>query len=596
MMEELYKGIKEKIENFPDSPGVYLFIDYTGKVIYVGKAKNLRKRVMSYLTDDSPKAKYILRKSKDVNYYVTDSETEALILESVLIKKYKPIMNVQLRDDKQYPLLKLTLNEEYPRLIKTRRFEDDGAKYLGPYPQSSTVRETISLVKKIFNLRSCNWNLPKSKPKRPCLNYYIGNCKAPCQGYVSKEEYWDMVKDVLSFLEGKYEKIIEKLFVEMKNYSDKLEFEKAAKVRDKIKTLQNLGERQKIISFNNENKDLIQLYIEDHKAKILVYLVREGKLIEKRIFTLNLSYDFVKDEIIRAFILQYYLNREIPDIIVIPQEISYEDFDIIKYLSDKRGAPVNLRLPINEDESKLLEMALKDLSMESLKSEKVWSALIELQKLFGLDDIPLSIEGFDISNLQGKEAVGSKVFFFKGFPDKDRYRRFKIKYVEESPNDFLMLQEVLRRRLRRVDEDPLADIVLIDGGKGQLSSAMEVFNEIGIKPKLIIALAKENEEIFLPNRSKPIILPKDSHALHLLQQVRDEAHRFAISYHRKLHRKKILEPSLMKIPGVGDKRWKILMEHFSSIEDIKKASLEDLKNIPGIPEKVAEKIYMYFNR
>lgn len=595
MQEEHVLELKKRIENFPESPGVYIFYDSSGKVIYVGKAKNLKKRVYSYLNDDSPKSRYILKRAKNIDYYVTDSEKEALILEAVLIKRHKPIMNVQLKDDKQYPILKFTLNEEYPRLVLVRKFEEDGSKYYGPYTQSRVVRETISTVKKLFNLRSCNWNLPYMKPKRPCLNFYIGNCKAPCQGYISKEEYWEIVRDVLSFLEGKYEEIIDRFYLQMQEYSMNLEFEKAAKMRDKIKILKSINEKQKIISFNNEDKDFIQLYIEDHKAKILVYLIREGKLIEKRIFSINLPHEYIKEEVIESFLIQYYSIREIPDEVVVPFIPKEEDINITEFLSEKKGFRVIIRTPKDEDEEKMMDMALKDLNIESIKSEKVWLALLELQKIFNLPDIPTSIEGFDISNLQGKEAVGSKVYFYKGYPDKTKYRRYKIKYTEEAPNDYLMLQEVVKRRLKKIEEEPLADIVLIDGGKGQLNVVLEVFKEYNIEPKCILALAKEKEEIFIPKREMPIILPDNSPALHLLQQVRDEAHRFAVSYHRKLHRKKLLDSILIKIPGVGHKRMKILLEHFSKIEDIRDASLEDLKKIPGISESVAKKIYAYFH-
>ncbi|ACI20004.1 excinuclease ABC subunit UvrC [Dictyoglomus thermophilum] len=587
--------LKQKVENFPESTGVYIFYDHSGKVIYVGKAKNLRKRVLSYFNDDSPKSNYILKKAKNIEFYITDTETEALILESVLIKKYRPIMNVQLRDDKQYPMLKLTLYEEYPRLVLARRFEDDGARYYGPYTQSGTVRETISMVKKIFNLRSCNWNLPKSKPKRPCLNYFIGNCKAPCQNYITKEEYWEIVKGVIDFLDGKYEEIIEKLYDQMQEYSKNLEFEKAAKIRDKIRLLQNLSEKQKIVSFNRENKDLIQFYVEDHKAKALVYLIREGKLIEKRIFNLTLPEICSNDELIESFVLQYYSRGEIPEVIVVPSPFSEEEVNLKEFLCKRKGSEVVLRTPENEEEEKLLGMALKDLTIESIKSEKVWLALSELQRIFNLQNLPVSIEGYDISNLQGREAVGSRVYFQNGYPEKTKYRRYKIKYTPELPNDYLMLQEVIRRRLKNIEEDPLPDIMLIDGGKGQLSAVLEVFNELKIEPKFILALAKEKEEIFVPGRSEPILLSYDSPALHLLQQVRDEAHRFAVSYHRKLRSKKLMDSHLDKIPGVGEKRMKILLEAFSTLENLKKASLEDLKKVPGISEKIAEKIYLYFH-
>ncbi|HOJ92164.1 MAG TPA: excinuclease ABC subunit UvrC [Dictyoglomaceae bacterium] len=597
-MEEIGLLIKEKAERFPESPGVYLFYDSSGNVLYVGKAKNLKKRIASYFSESSSlKAAYLLRKSSDLNYIVTDSETEALLLEAILIKKHRPMMNVQLKDDKQYPLLKLTLNEEYPRLILARRVEEDGAKYFGPYPQGGTVRETISIVKKLFNLRTCSWNLPKNKPKRPCLNYYIGNCKAPCQGYMSKEEYWGIVDDVSSFLEGKYQAIIEKFTKEMNEYAKNLEFEKAANVRDKIKVVQNLGEKQKIFSLSKDDKDLIQYYIEDHRAKILVYLIREGKLIERRIFSLNIPYSSDKVEILESFMLQYYSQREIPNIVVIPFSLSPETEESLgKFLSNKKGMKVFIRTPENEDEEKLLEMALKDLNIESLKTDKVWIALLELQKIFGLEDIPTSIEGYDISNLQGKEAVGSRVYFYKGYPDKNKYRRYKIKNVEETPNDYLMLQEVFRRRLGNIEEDPLPDIILIDGGKGQLNSVLEIFSEMNIKPKGILALAKEREEIFLPGKRSPLLLPKDSPPLLLLEHVRDEAHRFAVSYHRKVHKKKLLDSTLLKIPGVGEKRLKILLDKFSSLENIKNASLEELKEIPSIPENLAEKIYHYFHQ
>jgi len=589
-MEE--NNLYNKANLLPDAPGVYLFKDTLGNIIYIGKSRSLKKRVLSYFKDNSPKNILLLKKSKDLDYIITDSETEALILESVLIKRYKPMFNVQLRDDKQYPLLKLTLNEPYPRLILVRRIENDSAKYYGPFPQSSTVRETISIVKKIFNLRSCSWDLPKKNPKRPCIYYDLKRCYAPCQGYISSEEYNKIVKDVILFLEGKYQELIENLMDKMNESARNLEFEKAARYRDKIKYLQGLSEKQKIVSLNREDKDIIQFYIEDNIARVLVYLIREGKLIEKRIQTLKIPVECDKKEIVLSFISQYYSQREIPKDIVIPIDLHDEKFEIEEILSRKRGEKVNIRNAEGE-ELELLEMALKDLNIIEIKKDKIWNELLELQRIFNLDNIPLWIEGFDISNLQGKEAVGSKVVFYKGQPYKDKYRRYRIKFTNEEPNDYLMLQEVIERRLK--DNDELGDIILIDGGKGQLNCALDVFKRLNIKPKLIIALAKKEEEIYIPERKDPIILSKDSPALHLLQKVRDEAHRFALSYHRKLRTKKIIEKKIINVPGIGKKRLKILLDKFKSFEEMKKAPKEEFLNITGISKKLGEKIYNYFH-
>ncbi|MEN2984736.1 MAG: excinuclease ABC subunit UvrC [Dictyoglomaceae bacterium] len=589
----LKSNLYEKANLFPDASGVYIFKDAQGKIIYVGKSKSLRKRILSYFKESSPKSFLLLKKAQDLDYIITDSETEAFILEAILIKKYRPIYNVQLRDDKQYPILKLTLNEPFPRLIMVRRIENDSAKYFGPFPQSGTVRETISLVKKIFNLRSCSWDLPKKAPKRPCIYYDLKRCYAPCQGYISQEEYKKIVAEVILFLEGKYQRLIDNLTEKMNSAVSNLEFEKAIKYRDQIKYLQNLWEKQKIVTFNKEDKDLIQIYIEEESAKVLVYLIREGKLIEKRINTLKIPLDYEKKEIILSFLTQYYSQREIPDVVIVPLDLGEDKEEIEKFLSEKRKNKVSIREPIGE-EIELLEMALKDLSILEIKRDKIWNELFELQRLFNLESIPLWIEGYDISNIQGKEAVGSRVVFYKGLPYKEKYRRYKIKITNGEPNDFLMLQEVIERRLKDT-KDEISDIILIDGGRGQLNAVLEVFERLNIKPKFLIALAKREEEIYIPNRKEPIKLNKDSPALHILQRVRDEAHRFALNYHRTLRTKKLLESKSLEIRGLGEKRWRILMEKFQSLDKMKKASKEEFLNINGIPKSLGERIYQYLH-
>ncbi|MCX7846384.1 MAG: excinuclease ABC subunit UvrC [Dictyoglomaceae bacterium] len=593
MKEDFLNNLYEKASLFPDAPGVYIFKDAQERIIYVGKSKSLRKRVLTYFKENTPKSLLLIKRAKDLDYMITDSETEAFILESILIKKHRPIYNIQLRDDKQYPLLKLTLNEPFPRLIMARRIEDDSARYFGPFPQSSTVRETISLIKKIFNLRSCSWDLPKRAPKRPCIYYDLKRCYAPCQEYISQDEYRKIVDEVLLFLEGKYQRLIENLTEKMNFAVSNLEFEKAIKYRDQIKYLQNLWEKQKIISINKEDKDIVQIYIDEESAKVLVYLIREGKLIEKRINTLKVPLAYDKKEILSGFLTQYYTQREIPNAVIIPLDLGEEKNEIEKFLSKRKGSNVILREPI-EEEKDLLEMALKDLNILEVKKDKIWNELLELQRLFNLENIPLWIEGYDISNIQGKEAVGSRVIFYKGLPYKERYRRYKIKLSKEEPNDYLMLQEIMERRLGDI-EDEISDIILIDGGKGQLSAVLEVFERLNIKPKLLIALAKKEEEIYIPHKKEPIKLSKDSPALHILQRIRDEAHRFALTYHRKLRTKKILESKSLKIQGLGEKRWRILIEKFHSIDEMKKAPKEEFLNINGIPKTLGERIYQYFH-
>jgi excinuclease ABC subunit C len=441
-------------------------------------------------------------------------------------------------------------------------------------------------VKKIFNLRSCSWKLPERAPKRPCIYYDLKRCSAPCQGYISQEEYRKIVNEALLFLEGKYQELIDNLTEKMNLAVSNLEFEKAIKYRDQIKYLQNLGEKQKIVSFNKEDKDLIQLHLEEDIAKVLIYLIRDGKLIEKRIHTLKIPLAYDKKEILLGFLTQYYSQREIPNIVIIPIDLDEEKIEIEEFLSKRKGYKVSIREPQGE-EIDLLDMALKDLNIIEIKKDKIWNELLELQKVFNLENIPLWIEGYDVSNLQGKEAVGSRVVFYKGLPYKEKYRRYKIKFVQEEPNDYLMLQEIIERRLEDA-EDEISDIILIDGGKGQLNAVLEVFERLNIKPKLIIALAKKEEEIYIPNRGEPFKLSKGSPALHLLQRVRDEAHRFALSYHKKLRTKKILDSKILSIPGVGKKR-------FNSLDEIKKASKEEFLNIPGIPKNLGERIYQYFH-
>ena len=591
--------LTDKLKSLPDRPGVYLMQDEAGDIIYVGKALSLKDRVRSYFsgTPSSPKVRALVNRIADFDYIVTDSEVEALILESNLIKEHRPWYNVRLRDDKNYPYLKIT-NEPFPRVMVVRRREEDGSRYFGPYTNSQAMRQTVKFLRKHFPIRACRRRLEGNK-ERPCLNFHINRCLAPCTGEVSPEAYGEIVDQVCRFLEGRREGLIKDLTAKMESAAKDLRFEEAARLRDQINALQYAAQdQQKIVGDLGLDQDIIGVAQGEGIACVQVFFVREGKIVGREQFLMEDESGSAPGEIVAAFLQQYYPRAaHIPKEILIEAEV--EDSDALsQWLSTKRGSKVYIKVPRRGPKRRLLalvqenaRLALEDvLGAQSRRQQEIQRALTRLQEILGLPDLPGRIEGYDISNIQGREAVGSLVVFTNGEPDKDQYRRFRIR--TEGPDDYAMLQETVRRRfLRGLQEGtPWPDLILIDGGKGQLSSVTSVLAELDLSIPSC-SLAEREEEIYLPSSPEPLRLPRDDAGLLLLQRIRDEAHRFALTYHRQLRSKSGLASALDDIPGVGPKRKRALLKHFGSLAKVREASLEELEAVPGLPAQVARNIY-----
>lgn len=598
--------LKTKLENLPTKPGVYLMKDGSGRIIYVGKAKSLRNRVRAYFHDTPPyhpKISALISKISDFDILATDSEMEALILEANLIKEYKPRYNVNLKDDKRYPYLKVT-NEPFPRVLVIRRVKKDKAKYFGPYTNVKAMRHILRILRRIFPIRSCNYALPSSRKIKLCLDYHIKRCLGPCDGKISQEEYREIVKNVLFFLSGKNNLLMEHLKERMNKYSALEEFEKAASVRDQIKALESVIEKQKVAETEQTDRDIIAFAREKKDISVVALQIREGILIGRQNFHLTGFKESTEQEILSTFSRQYYMHSAvIPPEIILPS--GFDDQGMIQdWLSSKREGRVRIIVPQRGEKVKLLEMAsynarlsLNELLLQRSEAKKrVPPAIRALEKDLYLSSPPRRITAFDISNLGPQDAVGSLVFFRNGRPQKNQYRRFKVKTVE-GQDDFAMMAEVVSRYFTRLTEDKkeYPDLVLIDGGKGQLSAAVHILNSLGIKNQSVVALAKRLDEVFLPHRSGPLMIPKGSASLKLLQRIRDEAHRFAVEYHRKLRRKRTIKSELDQIPGVGPARRKALLRRFGSVEKIKKAGLEELFQLEDINKRVAENIYRHFH-
>ncbi|MGF7186043.1 excinuclease ABC subunit C [Desulfitispora alkaliphila] len=596
--------------------------DENGKIIYVGKAVNLKNRVRSYFTkagQQSPKVQSMVSKIADLEYMVTDTEVEALILECNLIKKHRPKYNVSLKDDKHYPYIKVTLNEDFPRVIVTRKVKKDKAKYFGPYTRAGSVHETLKVLGSLFPLRTCKQpQIPKRD--RPCLNAHIERCLAPCSGEVSRDEYMEMIQEVLLFLEGRQEGLMKKLEQKMAATAEKMEYEKAAQVRDQINALRDIMEKQKVISANLDDQDVIAMARGFNEACVIVFFIRGGKLLGRDQHFLRGTEELNRSEVLTTFVKQYYNRVEfVPPHIYVEAELVESDL-IQAWLTEKRGRRVHIKVPQRGEKIKLVEMAGQNALMaikereQSLerKQELTTGAVEELQKYLGLKQAPVRMECYDISNIQGHQQVGSMVVFENGEPDNGSYRRFKIKTVE-GPNDFASMTEVLTRRFGRAREEqelvgsgqmefaqakflPLPDLVIIDGGKGQLSAARAVMKELGFSHLETFGLAKREEELFSEGESEPVILPKNSPALYLVQRIRDEAHRFAITFHRQLRGKEGLLSTLEQIPGIGPQRRKNLLKAFGSISKIRNASLEELAQVPGMNMAVAEEVLEKLNK
>jgi excinuclease ABC subunit C len=598
--------IEEQLKTVPTKPGVYLFKDSQGKVIYVGKAASLRQRLRAYFSPSTnlpPKLERLIARISDFEPIVTDSEQEALILECNLIKKYRPSYNVRLKDDKTFPYLKIDLKNDWPSVRITRRFHKNGDRYFGPFASASSLRQTLRLIKKIFPFRSCNKTI-SGKDAKPCLEYHINRCLGPCIGVVSKEDYNEVIKEVILFLEGKRELVIRDLRRKMEKASQQLQFEKAALFRDQIHAIEEVIEGQRIAITVRGDQDTIALAQTKDLAYVEIFFIRSNKLIGRDYVLLDGIRDEEPSQIMTSFIKQYYASASsIPPVILLQYPI--EETEIItQWLANQRGRPVKLHVPRQGSKKQLMDIVVENARhglalYQAKQSTLIESALVleELKERLGLPAIPLRIEGYDISNIRGKLAVGSMAVFNKGMPKPAYYRRFKIRAVA-SIDDYAMIQEVLRRRFRRyvASDDKwstIPDLILIDGGKGHLNAALEVMKELGLDSIPAASLAKEKEEVFIPARSEPLDIPQTSAALYLLQRIRDEAHRFALGYHQRLRHKESIISALDSIPGIGPKRKKALLKKFGSMRGIKEASTDELATVEGITSKLAEKVKEY---
>jgi len=598
-------SIEEKIRTMPPNPGVYLMKDDAGKVLYVGKAASLARRVRDYF---GPNAKLhamtpgLMPHVRDVDYIITDNEVEALILENNLVKRHKPRYNVKLKDDKRYPYLKVT-GETFPRISMIRTVERDGAKYFGPYVHAKATRQTLKEITKAFPIRTCDLNIEEGKTDhRPCLDFHIGRCLGPCAGLVDKEEYQEVCKGVCFFLKGNGKVILKELAEKMKAAASQLDFERAAQIRDRIEGIQRILEKQKVSSSNGEDQDVIGFYQKADESCVQIFMVRGGKLIDREHFFLTGSEESSPAEILTAFVEQYYQDASfVPGVVILQNDLEMPEA-IKAWLETKRGASVALHVPQRGKKLNMVQMAARNAKdiLEREKDQTVFKmddnpSLIGLRDLLSLPRQPHRIDAFDISNLGGSMAVGSMVVFQDGKPEKSEYRRYRIRTVE-GQDDFAMMREVITRRFRRALEEqtPLPDLVLVDGGKGQLSAALAALEDLGLEDKQpIIGLAKKFEHIFLPGESDPIILSNRDAVLHLIQRIRDEAHRFAVAYHRKLREKKTTVSVLDYIPDIGPKRKQSLIQHFGSIDRIREASIDELRSVKGITQKIAEDIHKH---
>ena len=599
--------IQEQLKKLPGEPGVYLMKDENDKIIYVGKAISLKNRVRQYFQSSknhSSKVKSMVKNIKSFEYIITDSELEALILECNLIKKYRPKYNVLLRDDKTYPYIKVTVNEDYPRVLKVRRVLKDKAKYFGPYTNVEAVNDTLDVIRNIYPIRTCNIDIDRAikNKMRPCLNYHIKRCIGPCTGHVSKVEYNKMIEEILLFLSGKEEKLIEILKEKMNKCSMEFNFEEAAIYRDKILNLQEMMQKQKIdVSTDNVNQDIIAMAYNDEEACVQSFFIRHGKVVGREHFILEGTKDSSKEAILSSFVKQFYMKAEyIPKEIIIESEI--EDQGVLEeWLSNIKGQKVFIRIPQKGDKKSLIAMVKKNAieylekfsSLNKRKYEKSEGALIELAEVIGLGEAPRRIESYDISNIQGVDSIGAMVVFTNGLKDKKEYRRYKIKTVE-GPNDYDSMAEILERRLQKGD---FPDLILLDGGKGQVSAVQKVFDKYNIDIPLWGMYKDDRHRTKgLICATKEIELDRTSNLYRFVASIQEEVHNYAISYHRSLRNKSLTKSTLDDISGVGEKRKKALLSHFKNIEEIKNASIEELSEIDGLNKRVAQNIYDYFRK
>ena len=605
--------LEATLKRLPDRPGVYLMKDARGTVIYVGKAQSLRSRVRSYWQKQTGGADFhlirgVIDKIADLEYTMTDSVSEALLLEINLVKRYRPRYNVRLKDDKSYPFIKIT-GEEFPRVERTRKLPADGSRYFGPYASASSVDEAMNLIRRIFPFRTCGLEIHEGRKaiERPCLLYHIKRCQAPCVGYISKADYAADIEQIERFLEGRQEVVARALTEQMQAASEATEYERAAALRDKVKAIERTMESQKMAANKTTEEDVLGLARQDNQAAVQLFAVRGGKMVGRDVFLLDAPREIDDAAVLAGFVLQYYERAtSIPPEVLLPA-LPEDAADLEGFMAGRRGAAVHLRIPRRGEKRELLDLAARNATETLAKEHARWladhgktlAALEELAEALGLAAIPTRIECYDISNFQGAQSVGSMVVFEEGRPRTGEYRRFRIKEVIGA-NDYASHQEVLRRRFKRArageegsEEElrwQLPDLVVIDGGKGQLSAAKEVLDELGYGDLAVVGLAKEREEIFLPDREAPVLLPTTYPALYMMQRLRDEAHRFAITYHRSLRAKAATRSAFDDLPGVGPKRRAALLRVFGSAKRVREAPLEQVAAVPGIGPALAAKI------
>lgn len=615
--------IEEELKKLPDKPGVYIMHDEKDDIIYVGKAVNLKNRVRQYFRpshDEGIKKAKMVERIRRFEYIVTDSELEALVLECNLIKEHRPKYNTMLRDDKTYPYIRVTLGEDFPRVLFSRQMKKDKSKYFGPYTSAGAVKDTIELIQKMYQIRTCRRNLPRDIGKeRPCLNYHIKKCNAPCQGYISKEEYHKSIEMVLSFLNGNYQPVIKDLEGKMMQASDHLEFERAIEYRELLNSVKQIAQKQKITSFDGEDKDVIALAGDERDAVVQVFFIRGGKLIGREHFYIKVATEDSESQILTTFVKQFYSGTPfLPREIMLSAEI--EDKDVIEeWLEKKRGSKVYLRIPQRGMKEKLVELAKKNAELvlsqdrERIKREegRTIGALKEIEKLLGMEKLN-RIEAFDISNISGFQTVGSMIVYEKGKPCRSDYRKFRLKTVQ-GPDDYASMREVLTRRFlhgmeekkelqgKNMSEDygsftRFPDLIMMDGGRGQVNVALKVLEELHLNIPVCGMVKDDNHRtrgLYYKNIEIPI--SRSSEGFKLITRIQDEAHRFAIEYHRSLRSKGQIHSVLDDIEGIGPARRKALMRRFQSVEKMKEATLEELKDTESMNERAAQAVYDFFH-
>ncbi len=606
--------LEATLKRLPDRPGVYLMKDARGTVIYVGKAQSLRNRVRSYwqkqsIGPEGQLVRSVIDKIADLDYTMTDSVSEALLLEINLVKRYRPRYNVRLKDDKSYPFIKITMAEDFPRIERTRKLPADGSRYFGPYASASSVDEAMNLIRRLFPFRTCTLDIHEGRKaiERPCLLYHIKRCQAPCVGYIGMADYRAQIGQIEKFLEGRQEVVARELRRQMDAASEATEYERAAALRDKVKAIERTMESQKMAAHRTTEEDVLGLARQDTQAAVQLFAVRGGKMVGRDVFLLDAPRETDDASVLSGFVQQYYERAtSIPPTVLMPC-LPEDATDLEGFLAGRRGGAVHLHVPRRGEKRGLLELASRNATETIAREHARWladqgktlTALEELSDALELPGLPGRIECYDISNFQGSQTVGSMVVFEDGKPRTGEYRRFRIKDVE-GPNDFASHQEVLRRRFRRIKTGEegnaeelrwqLPDLVVIDGGKGQLSAAKEVLDDLGYHDLAVVGLAKEREEIFRPDRDEPVLLPTTSPALYLMQRLRDEAHRFAITYHRSLRAKAATRSAFDEMPGVGPKRRAALLRVFGSAKRVREAPVEQVAAVPGIGPSLAAKI------